>query len=188
MADGTKNINVGNPLDAAGAIFGAVSGTEVPTSAKATLGSEFKKMGYVSEEGVKNAFASTTQEIPAWGGDIVYTAQTSYKETFAMKFIETNINVLKEFYGDANVELKNGELHIGHKNVELPAHPWVIDMAWRDEEAEDKVKRIVIPNAKVGERGEMVYDGKTPVGYAITLSALPDATGFTAHEYIAAVE
>ena len=45
-------------------------------------------------------------------------------------------------------------------------------------------KRIVIPDAKVVEVGEVVYKDDDVIGYPVTLSCLPDAEGNTHYEYI----
>ena len=52
----------------------------------------------------------------------------------------------------------------------------------------DRVKRIVVPNAKITEVGDVSYVDGEPIGYEVTLSAFPDADGNTATEYIAALD
>ena len=53
------------------------------------------------------------------------------------------------------------------------------------------LKRVVIPNAKVSEIGEIVYKDTDPIAYDVTLDAMPgdEAFEFDTHkEYIIKAE
>ena len=164
-----------------GAIWSAPLGTALPTDATTALNAAFKDLGYVSDDGLTNELTTDTEEIKAWGGDTVLTAQTGTSDTFTYKLIESlNIEVLKEVYGASNV---TGTLATGIKisvnSKEKIDHVIVVETAVRD-----KFKRIVLPTAKIKEMAEITYVDGNPVGYEVTVQALPDSSGNTHYEYI----
>lgn len=179
-----KNVSVGKPT-AAGGIFAGPTSLTPPTDARATLPTGLNGLGYVSDEGLVNAIEVDTESIVAWGGDTVLTVRTSRQETFAFTFIETNELVLKEVYGPDNVtvDAETGDIAVLHNAKELPARLYTFEILMTG----SKVKRIVVPNAKVNEIGEVSYVDGEPIGYAVTLGAFPDEEGNTAYEYIAEI-
>ena len=178
--DATK-VSVGKPL-IGGAIFRAALGTVLPTDATTKLAETFKCLGYVSDEGVTNSNNPESDEIKAWGGDIVTSLQTAKPDKWKFKLLESlNTEVHKTVYGDTNV---TGDLDTGvtikANSGEQIACSYVIDMILKGQ----YLKRIVIPNATIAELGDIVYvDGKA-IGYDVTLYAVPDAEGNTHYEYI----
>ena len=168
-----------------GAIYRAPLGTTLPTDATTALGSAFSELGYISEEGITNDMSFSSDDVRAWGGDVVLTPKSETNDNFSWTLIESlNVEVLKTVYGDANV---SGTLATGitvKKNaLEQVASCWVIDQLLRD----NALKRIVIPNGKISETGDVVYKDDEAVGYEITLSALPDSNGKTHIEYVKTV-
>lgn len=175
------NVSVGKPK-IGGAIFRAPLGTALPTTADATLNSAFEEMGYVSEDGVTNSNSPESDTVKAWGGDVVLTLMEGREDTFQFTLIEAkNIEVLKAVFGNDNV---SGSLSAGiviqNTNDDLEDCSWVIDMILRD----NTVKRVVIPDGKVSEVGDITYSDSDAIGYEITLSAMPDEDGVLHYEYI----
>ncbi len=177
-----KNVSAGKPK-VSGAVYRAESGATLPTNATSELGSTYKELGYISEDGVTNSNAPETEEVKAWGGDVVLAVQTDKPDTFEMKLIETmRVEVLKMIYGADNVaEESDGSITVKATAAEAEEAVYVIDMVLRN----GALKRIVIPDGKISDLGDIEYKDEDATGYEVTITALPDADGVTHYEYIA---
>lgn len=181
MSTNAKNVSVGKPM-VGGAVFYAPVGTALPTNATDPLSDAYKDMGYISEDGVKNNGEREVEEIKAWGGNTVLTPQKSKKDTFGLTFIEAlNPEVLKRVYSEDNVSgtIEEG-MTIRVNSKELEYGVWVIDMVL----TEGALKRIVIPNGKITETGEISYTDGEAIAYESTVTAYPGDDGDTHKEYI----
>lgn len=180
-AASSANVTAAKP-NISGAVSSAPLKTTLPQDAKTDLNEAFKTLGYISEDGLTNENSPESEEVKAWGGQTVLSSQTDKKDTFKFKLIESlNVEVLKEVYGANNVTgtLATGITVKANAN-ELPEHSLVIDMMLKN----GSVKRIVIPRGKVSEIGEIGYKDGDPIGYELTITALPDDQGNTHYEYM----
>lgn len=178
MSNTVSNVSTGKP-NPAGAIYWAPLGTTLPTNAMDTLNSAFTALGYISEDGLTNANGIETETIKAWGGDIVAVPQTDFTDTFQFKCIEVlNIDVLKFIYGADNV---SGALATGIttrvNSNDRQAGVFVCDMAMRD----GAKKRVVAPNCKLTELGDITYVDNDVAGYEATITAM--SGGFGVNDY-----
>lgn len=179
----TKNVTYGKP-GVGGAIYTAPLWAPLPNNATSDLDIAFVSLGYISEEGLVNANSPESESIKAWGGDTVLVTQTGKEDTFTYTLIEsTNIDVLREIYGEDNVSgsLESGiEIRANAKGHE--EHALVAEMILKG----GLIKRIVIPRGKITEVGEITYSDSDAVGFATTIMAMPDEDGNTHYEYIVA--
>ena len=181
MANTVSNVSTGKPA-VSGGVYVAPLGTTLPTNASSSLAADYKSLGYVAQEGVTNNNSMETDTYRAWGGDIVLVYQTGKNDTFAFNLIESkNLDVLKTVYGSANVSgaLATG-ITVRANATDLPACVYVIEIVMRD----NVLKRIVIPNGKISEVGEITYADEQAIAYPLTITAMAGSDGDTHKEYI----
>lgn len=183
MGNNASNVTTGKPMTT-GAFFRAPLGSTLPSDTTTSLDPAFKCLGYISEDGAQNSAAPDSDTVKAWGGDPVLYTNNGRKDEFKLTLIEsTSADVLKAVYNDSNVTgtLKDGlTVRVNSDDAEEAAY--VIDLILKG----GTRKRIVIPDAKITDLGDITYNDSDPVGYEITLSALPYPAydGDTHREYI----
>lgn len=179
---------MGNNVSAAkpkigGAVSVAPTGTTLPTDAVTSLAAAFTQLGYISDSGLKNSNSLSSNSVKAWGGDEVLITFNGREVSFGYTLLEsTNVNVLKQVFGDENVTgtLETGIAIAAKSNIELPEQVFVIDMVLKD----NALKRIVIPAGRVTDIGDITYEDGDAIAYDVTIKAVPDSSGNTHYEYI----
>ena len=180
----TNDVRIGAPEQkTTGAIKYAPLGTDLPdlsdiTAAGVTLASAFQGNEYVSEDGLTLAPSMSTTEIKDWSGSTVRKVLESFDGTLAWTMISTNESAMNVAFGAEHVTTQAAaQTHGSQMKVALGAHlpeaqSWVFLM-------KDGDARIVIlvPNGQVTEVGEVKFSSTEAVGWAVTLSAYPDADG-----------
>lgn len=179
MSNTASNVTAGKP-NTTGAVYYAAKGTTLPTNETDAL-TGWTSVGYISEDGVTNATEIESEDIKAWGGDTVLSVRTGKTDTFTFRMLESmNPDVLKVVHGASNV---TGTLATGvtvNVNATQPANlSWIIDQIMTG----GVKKRIVIPDAAVSSVSEVQYTDNAAVGYEVTLTCLPDASGQSHYEY-----
>ena len=175
------NVSAATP-GVSGAIYRAPTGTALPSDAVTALGGSYVELGYISEDGLVNTNSPETENIKDWGGTDVLNVLTEKTDEFQCTLIEVlNEDVLKAVYGANNVTgtLATGITVTANADEQEEAI-WVVDMVMRN----GVLKRIVIPNGKISELGDITYKRDEAVGYEITLTGLADSSGNTHYEYI----
>lgn len=177
-----QNVSFGKPKST-GAVYVAPYGTTLPTNAHMPLDAAFKGLGYVSEDGLVNSVETSTEEVNAWGGDLVLVGQTTFKEMFTVNLIETNAEALKTYYGEDNVvEEVDGSITVTQTSEMLPNVSVVFELVLTG----GRIKRIVVESAQITDRsGEITYVDGEAITYPAVFVAYPDSSNTTHKEYIA---
>lgn len=175
-----SNVSTGKPK-ITGAVYNAPTGTTIPTDATTDLDSAFDCVGHITDDGVTNEQELNTNEIKAWGGNIVYNPLTEFKDSFKFAMLETkNAKALKAYYGDDNVTVDGeGNISVSVGAKDMPERIWVIETNLRG----GIKRRLVIPFGQVSAREGITYKDEDPIAYGITVSAMPDTQGNTHYEY-----
>ena len=164
-----------------GGVWVAPKNATAPTDASTDLDNAFKSLGYVSEDGLTNSNSPSSNDVKAWGGDVVMSLLTEKPDKFKFKLIENvNLEVLKNVYGDSNVNVDSDMTTITAKAADLPLKSWTFDIVL----SETKIKRIYVPQAKITSVGDIVYKDDEPIAYDLEITAYPDAEGNTHYEFI----
>lgn len=187
MAEATTNqsanVSVAKGV-AGGYYYAAPVGTDLPTGYEEELDPAFKLLGYISEDGITESTDEDTTDILDMNGDTVLSEPATHTKTFACTMIETKEGTLQEYYGDDCVTDENGMITVAERSGMRRSHSYVHDLALKDGRRE----RIVVPNGKVTEVGEITYASGEALGYETTVTAFPDADGVKAYHYIESTE
>jgi hypothetical protein len=164
------NIRVG----LSGAVYKAPFGTVAPTNATTALTVAYVDLGYLSDDGVTEAWADSSQDIKAWqAATVVRSAVTGSSGSLSFTLIETKGSVLAAFHrGSAVVESPVGTFKLAVKPIVSDPACWVLHVI-------DGLKliRMVVNNGEIIERGDIMYKNGEPVGYPVKLQCYPDLNG-----------
>lgn len=155
-----------------GAVYAAASGAtpSAPTTATASLDVLFADLGYVSDDGVTEAYSDDTTEIKAWqGGTIVRTVISGSKATIKFMMIENKRETVELFH-KGSVVVSDGST--GWKmDVVTPTadrRPFVVDVI----DGADHL-RIYIADGEVSDRSDVVYKSDEEIGYEVEITMYP---------------
>ena len=95
-------VNLGAGL-ATGMFFHAPSGTALPTYPNDTLGSDWKEVGYISQDGITWHHGRSAEALKDWSNSIRRMLQSSDDKTVAATIISTTKEVLQTIFGSGNV-------------------------------------------------------------------------------------
>ena len=86
--------------------------------------SEWKCMGFITEDGETFATTAEVTEFRDRNGDLMDTSQSQYGETFACSFAETKGATFESIYGEDAVTDADGVLTVNHSGVEPNAYSY----------------------------------------------------------------
>lgn len=179
MAVDSANILVGAPDQATtGAILSAPLGTALPGSPLDALNGAFDDSGYISEDGLTLTPDRSIESIKDWSGSIVRTILSEFNGTLAWSHLETNLESMKNWFGDDNVSVVDPTVSSGTQVTailnasEMPRKSWVFKI-----KDGDKRVLVVVPDGQVTESGEVEFTKSAALTWPVTLTSYPDSSG-----------
>lgn len=174
----TDNVRAG----ITGGVRVAPLGTTMPTSPTATYGTAVRELGYLSEDGVTFSNDQDTTEFTAWqDGAVVRRYISGSSTTFSFTCIETNYDVLKLYYPGSTFATTGGVTTVTIKNPASVQQAFAVDVidGFLADGTTPRVLRWLVPKGQLTERGDISFTNGDPVGWEMTVTAYPDATGTT---------
>jgi hypothetical protein len=154
-----------------GELYAGPTTSDAPTTSASALDSDYTGLGYISEDGVTEAYNDTVENIIAWQGATVVRANTTESTaTLQCRLIETKGATLELYHKGSEVEVvSSGQWKIDVVAPTPDVRSFVFDVL-------DGTKhlRIYVARGEVTERAEIVYANGEAIGYDITITCYPD--------------
>lgn len=183
-ASSVNKVSAGKP-NAAGGVYMGTIGATMPTDSTAAVAGTFKKLGLVSEDGLKAAGDRKVEAIKDWSGDIIAQLQTEHSSAFTFTLYQVHDgDVLSLVFGDSQVTVtpatdSTGTLiTVTENGAELEYRSFVFDL-----KNGDKTVRMAIPNGQVSEVKEHDYVAGALQGFDVTVEAYKDDAGVKVYRY-----
>lgn len=165
-------------------LFSAPKGTPIPTDCTTELDDKFVNLGYVYEDGFVFSEDVDSEEVYDINGDTVADLDGSRTETVQLTLLETKADTLKEVRGYRNVTDADGLMTVKHNSETRDERIYVMELLLKN----NRKQRIVIPNGKVTEIGDITYRSGEALTYEVTIKCFIDENGDTVLEYIESSE
>lgn len=179
----TSDLNAENVfISTTGGLWKAPPGTTLPTDADpfAALDAAFTNLGYISDDGVNEAFDDSVDDVVSWqGATTIRSATTQSTTSLNLMLIETKGTVLEAFHRGSTI------VNVASGIWKMEVKPIVVDKAIFILDALDglKYERTIIGNGEIVERGEVENMTGGAKGYPIVIRAYPDGSGNTMVKY-----
>ena len=178
-----KNVLTGAPDQATtGAISSALLILTPPTSVAGPFDAAFASTGYVNEDGLTFNAERSTESIKDWSGAIVRQVLSEFNGKFSWAHLETNVESLRNYFGDENVTVTAATLAAGQqitallKATEMPRKSWLFRMKDGDARV-----LVFVPDGQITETGEVKFTKSGAIQWPATLTTYPDAEGVNAY-------
>lgn len=152
-----------------GAVYRAPIGTDVPTSPTESLAADWEDLGFIGDSGLTEAPNDTTKEIKAWqNGITVRRLITGFTYNWSFTAIESSAVVLETYHKGSTMDTVGGVSTLKVLAPSPARFMFVFDVV-----DGDKHERIVLQDAEVTERGQVVYKNDEAIGFPITITSYP---------------
>lgn len=169
MSTGSQAIGVAKPAVGGGVLVAPI-GTTLPTDYATPLPAAFRKLGYVTEDGVTRTVDADSDDIIAWGGDAVGDLPGNHTVSYGFSLLESaNPTVLEAIFGSDNVDIdEHGAVTITGTSKRPPRAVYVIET--------DRFREVIY-DGQISVTGDTQFTHTAAVTYETTVKAYPDANG-----------
>lgn len=163
-----------------GYFFSAPIGTKVPTDYSSELDEAFVNLGYILEDGFVITEEQDSNEVKDINGDTVDELSSSRTESVKVTLLETKLETLQEVRGHKNVTDEDGTITVKHNSEPRDYRVYVLELLLKN----NRKSRVVIPNGKIVEIGDITYASGEPLSYEVNIKCFVDENADTMLEYI----
>lgn len=179
----TANVSAGKGLKG-GYIFSAPVGTTLPTDLDTKLDASFKVLGFISEDGITISVEEDSSDLVDMNGDVMDSTYSNRSEKITLTLAEIKAGTFKTEHGSLNVTDENGLITIKHNGDNHDSNSYVFELLLKD----GRKWRMVVPNAKLSELGDLTISSSELCQREITLKCAVDTAGNTIYDYIESTE
>lgn len=179
----TANVSAGKGVKG-GYIYSAPVGTALPTDIETKLDNAFKVLGFISEDGITISVEEDSSDLVDMNGDVMDSTYSNRAETLAFTLAEIKAGTFKQEHGSLNVTDENGLITIKHNGDNHESNSYVFELLLKD----GRRWRMVVPNAKLSELGDLTISSSELCQREITLKCAVDTAGNTIYDYIESTE
>lgn len=182
-ANSTDNVSSTKGVQG-GYIFSAPVGTALPTDYSSALDSEFKVLGFISEDGYTETLETDSEDIVDMNGDLMDSPTTSRVESGQVTLAEIKAETLRVQYGEDNVIDENGMITVLHNSNSDVTRSYVLELLLKN----GRRWRKVIPMGQSSELDDLTIALSELCARALTIKYLTDEDGNTCYDYIESTE
>lgn len=166
----TGNVSVGKGASGAYAWI-APYGTDLPTDNTSAPGTGFKVLGFIDENGVTFSDSADNTTHNDMSGEAIATSSGAISKTASMTWVELKKTTLDLVYGAENVTDTGGTIDYVDKGPDSTLWSIVFDFLLDG----GRKWRVMVPQCKLGELGDMTINYQTLVGRQTTMNVLYDS-------------
>ena len=155
---------------ATGMFYHAPAGTALPTDPTATLATEWKHVGDVSDAGITLALEKSTENIKNWANVVKRVVLTDHSETVQAPIMDTTEEALKVVVGEDNVVTASGVTTVSLSDGALPpaeAFLWVMKDG-------DDIIMIGCTHGQVSAVESVTFAPSSAINWTPTITAMGD--------------
>lgn len=182
-ANNMENVSAGKGVKG-GYIFCAPVGTALPTDYTTKLASDFKCLGFISEDGYEESVDEDSNDLVDMNGDLMDSSNSNRVESGQVTLAEVKADTLKVQYGADNVTDVDGVITVKHNGDSHPVFAYVLELVLKN----GRRWRKVIPQGQSSELDSLTVASGDLCQRAVTIKYLTDADGNTCYDYIQSTE